>query len=142
MARALPFLRACAETPSKVAKRWSYWWKSLASYNGRYRLPSCIKTLPRSSQPSSTNSSSVRNKPESLDISNIRWNEIPHGFTSGCPTCFSLHKTPARRYIFRAISMSRRVLKMGQVRVFGLNNAKSSADRANLRSVSAICSAR
>ena len=141
IARALPLSRACAATPSKVAKRWSYWWNSLASYSGKYRLPSRVNTLPRSSQPSSTNSSSVQNKPESLDISNIRWNEIPHGFTSGCPPCFSLQKTPARRYILRAISMSLRVRKMGQVRVFGLNSAKSSADSVNLRSASTSCSA-
>ena len=36
--------------------------------------------------------------------------------------------------------MSRRVRKMGQVRVFGLKSVKSSADSVNLRSVSFNCS--
>ena len=72
---------------------------------------------------------------------NIVENFTPQGFTSDWPPRASFHSTPARRYIFRAISISRRVRKMGQVRVLGLNSAKSAADSVNRRSFSRSCSA-
>ena len=74
-------------------------------------------------------------------MSNMRWNFTPQGFTSGSIPFASFHSTPARPYTLRAISMSRRVRKMGQVRVLGLNRAKSSADRVNRRAESRSCSA-
>ena len=33
--RALPVLISLGDAPSNVAKRWSYWWNSFASYSGR-----------------------------------------------------------------------------------------------------------
>ena len=71
---------------------------------------------------------------------NIVDNFTPHGFLSGSSLRTSFQNTPALLYILRAISMSRRVRKIGQVRVFGLNSLKSSAVRVNRRSGSFRCS--
>ena len=71
---------------------------------------------------------------------NIVENLTPHGFSSGSGPRFSFQNTPARRYILRAISMSRRVRKIGQVRVLGLKSLKSSLDSVNRRSRSFSCS--
>ena len=71
---------------------------------------------------------------------NICWKLTLHGFFSGSCPRFSLQNTPARMYILRAISMSRRVRKIGQVRVFGLNSSKSSLDSVNRRWRSLSCS--
>ena len=64
-------------------------------------------------------------------MSNIRWKDTPQGLASGSPSFASFHRTPACWYILRAISMSRRVRKIGQVRVFGLKRERSSFDIAN-----------
>ena len=73
---------------------------------------------------------------------NMVENSHPQELISGSPSLASFHSAPARWYIFRATSMSRRVRKIGQVRVLGLKRAKSSFDIGKLRSGSAISSGR
>ncbi len=65
---------------------------------------------------------------------NMAENFTPQRFSSGSEPRASFQNTPARWYIFRAISASRLLRNTGQVSVLGLKRAKSSAVSVKWRS--------